>query len=286
MGEHKTAIFGILGYPVKHSFSPAMHNAAFKYLGINARYEIFEKRPEELENFLESLTGQNICGLNVTIPYKEEVLSFVKLDKESFCAQALKAVNTIVLKDGVLKGFNTDKPGFSKHLKENFNPRDKNTAILGAGGAARAVAYALAESKAEKINIYDVDTDKSKSVVSLIKENFPDFDIRAVKKIEDLNIKEKDLLVNATPIGMKETDPCLMKEEMLHRGLFVYDLIYNPPETKLLALAKKIGAKYSNGLGMLLYQGAISFKYFTGKDVPIEVMRQALTEELKKCRKS
>jgi shikimate dehydrogenase len=285
MADSKTAIFGILGYPVRHSFSPAMHNAAFKYLNINARYEVFEKQPQEIEAFLQSLAQQNICGLNVTIPYKEKVLNFVKLDRESFYAQKLQAVNTIVVKDNVLKGFNTDKPGFSRHLKENFDPLNKNTAILGAGGAARAVAYVLAESKAKNIDIYDVDTDKSKSIVSLIKEIFSNFNIQAVKKIEDLKIKEKDLLVNATPIGMKEIDPCLVKEEMLHKELFIYDLIYNPPETKLLALAKKIGAKYSNGLGMLLYQGAISFKHFTEKDAPVEIMRQALIKELEKCRK-
>lgn len=285
MAEFKPLIFGLLGYPVKHSFSPAMHNAAFEYLKINARYERFEKRPQDLADFLETLAKQNICGLNVTIPYKEKVLGFVKLDQESFYAGQLKAINTIVVENGTLKGFNTDKPGFSKHLKEKFDPVNKKTAILGAGGAARAVAYVLAESKSKDITIYDIDENKAYAIVELIKEIFPNFDITAVKNIEDLNIKEKDLLVNATPIGMKKNDPCLIKEEMLHKNLFIYDLIYNPPETKLLTAAKKTGVKYSNGLGMLLYQGALSFTHFTGKDAPLEIMRQALTKELEKCRK-
>lgn len=285
MAQEKTSIFGLLGFPVKHSFSPAMHNAAFKYLKINARYGLFEKKPQELEDFLNSLARQNICGLNVTIPYKERVLDFVELDKESFYLREIRAVNTIVVEGGILKGFNTDIPGFSKHLKEQIDPLNKKTAILGAGGAGRAVAYVLASSKAKEIAIYDIDRKKSQGVVDLIKKVFLNFNIEAVGRIEDLNIKEKDLLVNATPIGMEKTDPYLVTEEMLYKDLFVYDLIYNPPQTKLLALAKKVGAKTSNGLGMLLYQGVLSFGHFTGVDAPVEIMRQALTKELEKCRK-
>jgi len=188
MAKEKSSIFGLLGYPVKHSFSPAMHNAAFKYLKINARYELFEKRPEELADFLQTLSEQNICGLNVTVPYKERVFEFIKPDQESFYLRQLKAINTIVVKNGVLKGFNTDVPGFAKHLKEHINPADKRTAIVGAGGAARAVAYVLAESSAKDITIYDIDENKSLALVNLIKEIFPQFDIKAVKRIEDLNL--------------------------------------------------------------------------------------------------
>jgi shikimate dehydrogenase len=232
---------------------------------------------------LYTLSKQNICGLNVTIPYKEKVLDFVKLDKESFFLREIGAVNTIVIRDDELWGFNTDIVGFSRHLKDNINPAGKRIALLGAGGAARAVAYALAKSQVESITIYDIDKVKCTNVVTLIKKFLPK--IEAVEKIEELNIKEKDLLINATPIGMKENDPCLVSEEMLHKRLFVYDLIYNPAQTKLLALAKKIGAPNCNGLGMLLFQGIYSFKHFTGQDAPLEVMRQALTKELEKCQK-
>jgi len=269
-------IYGLIGYPIKHSLSPQMHNTAFKSLKINAEYRLFEVKPQELEDFLNNLDKNGIYGLNVTIPYKEKVLDFVILEPESFYLKQIKAVNTIVKEDKAWKGLNTDIPGFSKHLKENFNPEGKRAAILGAGGASRAVCYVLAESKAKEIVIFDIDKDKTKAVVEMIEDLFPGFNILAAPNIEDLDIINKELLVNATPIGLKESDPCLVKEEMLHKNLFVYDLIYNPAETKLLRLARKKGAKVSNGLGMLLYQGALSFKHFTEKEPPIEIMRQAL----------
>jgi len=273
-------IYGVLGYPAKHSFSPAMHNAALRSLKINAKYEFFEVKPGDLKGFLEKLAERNIIGLNITVPYKEKMLDFVSLDAESSYLRQIKAVNTIVIRNGEWKGFNTDIPGFSRHLKENFDPANKKAAILGAGGGARAVAYILAQSKAEEIAIFDIDEKKSKDVADLIRDLFPGFRIFHAENIKKLDIQNKDLLVNATPIGLKETDPCLVREEMLHKNLFVYDLIYNPAETKLLALSKQIGAKTANGLGMLLYQGMLSFKIWTGEDAPQEVMRQALQGEL------
>ncbi|MFA5271624.1 MAG: shikimate dehydrogenase [Candidatus Omnitrophota bacterium] len=275
-------IYGLIGFPVKHSLSPAMYNAAFKYLNINAEYKLFELRSEEVGKFIASLEEQNISGLNVTIPYKEKVLDFVEIDSKSFYLRQIKAVNTIVVKEGIRRGFNTDIPGFGRDLVEKSgNPENKKAAILGAGGASRAVAYVLANDKVKDIAIYDIDKSKSQNIVDLIKSLFPDFPISAVDKIEELKIHDKELLINATPIGMRDTDPCLIAEEMLHKNLFVYDLIYNPAETKLLALAKRIGAKTSNGLGMLLYQGALSFEHFTGQSAPVDIMRKALMEGLK-----
>jgi shikimate dehydrogenase len=274
-------IYGVLGYPAKHSFSPFIHNAAFNALGIKAEYKIFEVKPEDLDDFLARIDANNIFGLNITVPYKEKILNFVHLDSESFYLRQIKAVNTIVKKDGIWKGFNTDVPGFSRHLKENFDPLNKKVVIMGAGGAARAVAYVLAKTGAKEIAIFDIDRTKSQNLADMIKDLFPNFQISPVENIEQLDIQKKDLLVNATPIGLKEEDPCLVKEDMLHKNLFVYDLIYNPPETKLLTLAKKIGAKTSNGLGMLLYQGALSFGHFTGKDAPVDIMRQALMEAIR-----
>lgn len=276
-------VYGVLGYPAKHSLSPAMHNAAFRALKINAEYKIFEVKPEDLDYFLHALSKENIHGLNVTIPYKERILNFLDLDKESFYLKQIKAVNTIALEHGIWKGFNTDIPGFLKDLKENIDPAHKSAAILGAGGAARAVTYALANSGAEEIFIYDIEKAKSQDVAKMIKNLFPNFNIVAVENIEQLNIQEKNLLINATPVGLKDTDPCLIKEGMLDKDLFVYDLIYNPKETKLLALAKEKGARISNGLGMLLYQGMLSFKIWTKKDAPEKIMREALKKELEKC---
>lgn len=274
-------IYGVLGFPAKHSLSPLMHNAAFRALKINAEYKIFEVKPEELDYFLHDIDKKNISGLNITLPYKERILDFVKLDSKSYLRQ-IRAVNTMVKKDGIWKGFNTDIPGFLRHLKEHFDPSHKKAAILGAGGGARAVVYALADSGAKEIAIFDIDRTKSESLCDMIKSLFPDLQISTVDSVDALNVKDKDLLVNATPIGLNESDPCLVSQEVMHKHLFVYDLIYNPKETKLLTSARKVGAKTSNGLGMLLYQGALSFEHFTGKSAPMGVMRKALKEGVNK----
>lgn len=275
-------IYGLIGYPVKHSLSPIMHNAAFAALGLDAEYKLFEVKPDELKDFFAGLDKNNISGLNVTIPYKEKVLEFVKVDQESFYLRQIKAINTIVKKDGIWKGFNTDIPGFSRGLLENIDPRAKKTAVLGAGGAARAVVYALAGSHAREILIYDIDQAKAGNVVEMILSLFPGFNIKAVGTVQELDIKYKDILINATPIGMKKDDPCLIEENMLHKDLFVYDLIYNPAETALLKLAKKTGAKCSNGLRMLLYQAVLSFFHFKSREAPIKIMEEALIEGVKR----
>lgn len=270
------AIYGLIGYPVKHSLSPAMHNAAFKALRIDAEYRLFEISPASLKEFLTCLREKDIGGLNVTIPHKEKVIPFLhSLSNE---ARLIGAVNTIKVFDDRLEGFNTDGEGFLSHLSKDlrFSPLDKNIAIIGAGGAARAVAVYLSRVRPRKISIYDIDNTKTTALVNHLKENFKDIDFTVADTIEGLNIKESDLLVNATPIGMNETDPCLVSEKVIHRDLLVYDLIYNPKQTKLLALAKKIGAKTSCGLGTLLYQGMRSFEIWTGRTAPKEVMQRAL----------
>lgn len=282
-GSAAKIIYGLIGYPVKHSLSPAMHNAAFQALKINAEYRLFEIKPEQLKVFFGRMDKNNICGLNVTVPYKERILDFVSFDSESFDLTHIKAVNTIVEKDGIWKGFNTDIPGFLRDLKEKIDPVDKRIAILGAGGAARAVTYVLANLGAKEIYIYDIDKKKSQELVNMVNELFPGFPILPVESVEQLDTRNKDLLINATPVGLSKTDPCLIRQEMLHKNLFVYDLIYNPAETKLLSLAEKMGARTANGLGMLLYQGMLSFEIWTGRKAPIEIMRQALKKQLKKC---
>lgn len=276
-------IYGVLGWPAAHSLSPDMHNEAFRALRINAEYRIFEISPHDLDNFLGRLTEQNIFGLNVTIPYKEKMLDFVSLDQESFHLKAIKAVNTVVFRDGAWKGFNTDIPGFKRDLFEHgIDPMGRNAALVGAGGAAKAVAYTLANCGAKDIAVYDVDREKAKGLVGLIKGLFAGCKIKDVDSVNDLDITQRDLLINATPVGMEDSDPCLITLDMLHPGLFVYDLIYTPRQTKLLKLAEEKGARSANGLGMLLYQGVLAFKHFTGKDAPVEIMRQALYKGVKR----
>lgn len=280
-GPSGKKIYGLIGDPVRHSLSPAMHNAAFKALGMDAEYKLFPLQEEELENFLKNAGKENIHGLNVTVPYKEKVIRFLNTLSED--ARSIGAVNTVKVSDDKLEGFNTDGRGFLTHLKEEgFNPQNKRIAILGAGGACRAVAYVLAGSGAGEIALLDIDKTKSENIVRMINKSFPGCKIYAVEKNEQLDLRNKDLLINATPAGLKESDPVLMDEEMMHKDLFVYDLIYNPPETKLLALAKKAGAAASNSLGMLLYQGALAFEIWTARPAPVEVMRKALLEGINK----
>ncbi len=276
-------IYGLTGYPVKHSFSPAMHNAAFRALGINAEYKLFEKKPEELEYFLHSLSKENIYGLNVTIPYKEVVLKYLQWKSPE--VRFTDAANVIIVKDkNYLKGWNTDGIGFHRHLTMDlkFNPLGKSVVVLGAGGAAKAIINQLARHGVKGITIYDTDNDRSLSLAAKISKEFPGCNAITSDSIEKLDIRNADLLINATPIGMKGGDPCLVDPDSLHPSLLVYDLIYNPPETKILKLAKQKGAPISNGLGMLLYQGARSFELWTGQKAPVEAMRKALMEATSK----
>jgi len=282
-------IYGLVGYPLGHSFSPLMHNAAFKKLNIPGEYRLFQKQPEELESFLRNLEDENIYGLNVTIPYKEKVLDldFIEPDRTARYAREIKAINTIVRKGKDLKGFNTDIAGFLRHLnKLSFDPLNKRIALLGAGGAGKAVAYAVAKKGAREIAIFDLDKSKSENVVNMLEELFPDLNAVVVGEVEQLSIINKDLLINATPVGLKEEDPCLIEEDVLHKDLFVYDLIYNPSPTKLLSLAESKSLRYSDGLGMLVYQGAFSFIYFTETHIPyakiVGVMWEAIEEALRK----
>lgn len=273
-------IFGLIGYPIKHSLSPFMHNAAFNALRLDAEYQLFELKAQELENFLKSLSQKNIYGLNVTIPYKEQVVPF--LGKVSAEAELIGAVNTIKVLQDKLEGFNTDGAGFLKHLSEDlkFNAQGKSIAVIGAGGAAKALTVSLSKAGAKRIAVYDVEKEKSRRLIAHLKENFKETEFNQADSIEEIGIQNSDLLINATPIGLKDTDPCIVSEGLMHEGLLVYDLIYNPKETKLLKMAREKGARVSNGLGMLLYQGMLSFEIWTGKNAPKEVMQKALEDKL------
>ena len=283
--EAKTMkIYGLIGFPVKHSYSAVMHNAAFKELGIDARYELFELKPEKLEREFKRLLDESVCGFNVTIPYKEKIIRFLgQLDEE---VTVIGAVNTIkVNEDGSAKGFNTDGLGFIIHLKEvvGLNPQGRRISILGAGGAAKAVSVQLAKSKAKSISLFDIDQNKAKDLASKLQVNFSDCEIRLVSKANALLQGKPDLLINATPVGMHKDDSLVFDPEHLHPKLVVYDLIYNPIQTPLLREAKRKGCSgIFNGLGMLLYQGVLSFKIWLDVEPPVQVMEEALREVLSK----
>ena len=275
-------IFGLLGYPIKHSFSPAMHNAAFKAVGIKAEYRLFEKTPKEITDFFKKLRSGSIKGVNVTIPYKEEALRY--LDELSQEAELIGAVNTILVKSESLIGYNTDGSGFVLSLRKEagIDPQDKKIVIIGAGGASRAISVHLAREKAANIILSDIIPDKAEKLASHIRKNISRVKVSTVKK-EELNsgVRTADILINATPVGMKPDDPLPIDPRILHPRLLICDLIYNPPKPKLLIEAEKIGAKTLNGLGMLLYQGALAFAIWTGREAPIEIMARALEKELK-----
>jgi len=270
----KAKLYGLVGFPVKHSLSPCMHNAAFSALRIKAKYKLFELKSGQLEDFLRDLKKNNIGGFNVTYPYKEEILKF--LSTKSSGVKAIGAANTVVVgRDGKLKGFNTDYLGFIAHLRE-LKLKPGKVALIGAGGAAKAVCLALAKMKVVQLCIYDIDRFKALSLFKKMSSGFPETKFGVVGCLEDLNLSDKDLLVNASPVGMRQNDPCLFSAEDLHPGLFVYDLIYSPPETKLISLARQRHLDYANGLGMLLYQGVFAFKHFSRRPAPVEIMKKAL----------
>jgi shikimate dehydrogenase len=275
-------IYGLVGYPVKHSVSPAMHNAAFASLRMNAKYKLFEVQPELVSSFLQSAAKENIHGFNVTIPYKEIMVSY--MDQLTEEAKVIGAVNTVKVCDGRTMGHNTDALGFLQHLMDVYSTSlyNQTVSVIGAGGAARAVVQSLAAEGAGKILIYDIQREKAESIVDKITENFEVANIEAVDTIDNLLEAAPDLLINASPVGMNELDPVLVNINKLSSSTFVYDLIYNPQQTKLLQLARTKGCRYSNGLGMLLYQGMKSFEYWTGQKPSIEVMRKALVDEIAK----
>lgn len=261
-----------------------MHNAAFGALGIDASYELWEIDPCNLSSEFAKLIAQDVYGLNVTSPHKEAVIKLLSsIDRE---AELIGAVNTVkVLKDKSTKGFNTDGLGFITHLKDviGFDPKDKCVSVLGAGGAARAVTIQLARAGAQKMLLFDLDRTKTKNLAAKLKSSFPDCQIQITADADGLLKEQPDFLVNATPLGMRQNDPLVFDSSYFHRRLVVYDLVYNPTQTKLLLEARAKGCLgIFNGLGMLLHQGALAFKIWMDIEPPIEVMEEALTEALNK----
>jgi len=260
-----------------------MHNAAFSKLKIKALYIPLSVELKKLKQTIKELKTARIGGFNVTIPFKSACISSLdKIDKPS---QAIGAVNTVVIKNNKLFGYNTDATGFIKSVKEDLklNLKGKRCILLGAGGGARAVGFALAKEGAKQIFITDIEKAKATSLARNLRKYFPKCEAIYItkSKIQDLKF-ETDLLVNATPLGMKKTDPLPVNPKILHKKLAIYDLVYNPSPTKLVKEAKKRKAKAANGLGMLLYQGAEAFKLWTGKAAPVGVMRRTL-ETVIKC---
>lgn len=280
-------LYGLLGHNIGYSLSPAMHRAAFRKMKLKAEYKIFDIKPKDLNDFLNGILRSDINGLNVTVPYKQDVYKFLKkYGKINSKAERSAGINTIVIRNKSLFGYNTDTIGFMKSLKKDlrFDPRMKNIFIFGAGGAGSALALKLARV-ANKIFIFDIDSGKTKKFIKKFTEYFGKSNLAVVKNKEaDIcdALKESHLLVNATPFGMKKNE-MLVNPDFLHKDLKVFDLIYKPRETPIMKAARKSGIKALNGLGMLLYQGAASFELWTGRKAPIETMRRALEAAIKEA---
>jgi shikimate dehydrogenase len=273
----KTKFVGIIGSPIEHTLSPVMHNAAFEKLRLNWVYTPFLVAQEHLANAIMGIKALGLVGINITVPHKESAMEF--LDEFDEDARQIGAVNTVLNKNGKLIGYNTDCYGFITALQKDgkFDPAGKKAVLVGAGGAAKAVAVGLAKSGAAKITVFDTVKSKAQILTEKLRKEFSVtanyFDAVETTSLF-WSIKESDILINATPIGMKPNDRLIVPPRSLHEGLFIYDVIYS--NTPLIKLAKKRKLRARNGLGMLLYQAAKSFEIWTGKKAPIEVMKRAL----------
>lgn len=293
--------YGLIGYPVKHSLSPIMHNAAFKHLNIDAEYRLFEVNPEELEDFLlKKIFSENIAGLNITIPHKvkaREILekkfpfdnSKERILEDEYYVKLSGAVNTIKKEGGELRYFNTDASGFLRSLKEdlNFDTKNKNVLVIGCGGAGRSIIAALSwkNINIKKIYINDIDDRAMVSAREYFSQDYLKNKLEFISAREIAAVLEDcQLLVNATPIGMKGEEVSPLEKNLLHKGLSIYDVVYNKTkETRLVRDAKSRDLPVADGLKMLLWQGVDAFEIWTGEKAPIEIMRQALQKELKRC---
>ncbi|MGH7942734.1 MAG: shikimate dehydrogenase [Limisphaerales bacterium] len=272
-----TRLCAVLGRPVAHSASPAMHNAAFQAVGLNWCYLAFEVDPAHLRAAIEGARALNIAGFNLTVPHK--LLAVKMMDALDPSAKLFGAVNTIKFEriNGKIRtvGYNTDAEGMATALLEDLNVRLRGSKVLllGAGGAGKTAAVKLAGEGVAELRLVNRTAAKAEQLAKEIRKRFPS--VRVATGYPGGTI---DLVLNATSLGLKSSDPSPLDERQFKLGnaRAVYDMIYRPPRTRLLAAAKKAGCKTANGLGMLLHQGARAFEIWTGRPAPVEVMRKAL----------
>ena len=269
----------LIGHPVAHSISPQMQGASIEALGLDYRYEAMPVAPESLGRAVAGLRDPSVAGFNITIPHKVTILPL--LDEVDATTKAVGAVNTVVNEGGRLKGYNTDSPAAVRALGEAYGELDGcHVVILGAGGAARAVASGLAP-KARWIRILARDTTKAEALASDVSKQH-DVDILGTGFGEaQCSVGAADILVNATPVGMSpNVGKSPVNARLLHPSLLVFDLIYSPERTRLLQDAEAAGAKTLGGLTMLVYQGAEALRLWTGRQAPEDVMMGAARHAL------
>jgi shikimate dehydrogenase len=279
----KTRVCGVIGDPIEHTLSPIMHNAAFSALGLDYVFLAFKVKTAEVETAVDGMRALNIRGLNVTMPHKTSIIKH--LDRVDLSAQIVNSVNTILNKEKLLFGFNTDGVGALKALKENgVQIKGRKILLLGAGGAARAIAYTLAK-EADELAVLNRTVKQAQELAKLLQRSLNKKVVAGSLTPKDIqsSIRDSDIIVNATSVGMEpRSDESPIPAKLLRSNMAVMDIVYNPLETKLAKEAKEAGAKVVSGVEMLIYQGAESFNLWTGKAAPVEVMKKAALSHLKR----
>ncbi len=267
-------VYGVLGHPIAQSLSPAMLNAAFRALGLDAVYVPFPVAPADLPAAVTGLVAAGVRGFNVTVPHKSAILPLLHEILPE--ARAIGAVNTVAVERGRLRGTNTDAAGFLLALREDLGwaPAGRSVLLLGAGGAARAIAFALLGARVGRLGIANRTRARAEALVAECRTRFPATrsDVLALEQVAGV---APDLLVNATTVGMGDgRAPVPLADVGVREALL--DIVYHPLETPLLAAARAQGLRCANGIGMLLYQGAAAFQFWTQREPPVAAMREAL----------
>ncbi|QTA81485.1 Shikimate dehydrogenase [Desulfonema limicola] len=266
--DSKTNLYCVFGNPVSHSLSPVMHNSAFCHAGLNNVYLAF--KINDIQAGIMAARAFNVQGISVTIPHKISIMPF--LDEIDPGARRIGAVNTVVNKNGKLLGFNSDSLGAVAALEEKTDLAGKKTAILGAGGAARAIGFGVQE-KGGHVSIINRSADKGRKLAHDLNAGFC--------PLSDFNSAGYDILINTTPLGMTpDIESMPVKPDTLKPGMTVMDIIYNPLETKLLKHAAAAGCKTIDGLSMFVYQGALQFELWTGEKAPVDIMKKTVKQAL------
>ncbi len=277
---------GVLGDPIEHSLSPQMQNAALRDCKIDMQYARFHIRAGELKEAFSLLRTLDFVGINLTAPHKIAALQLI--DQADDATKQIGAINTVLVENGKLIGFNTDAPGFARAIRSEFSVdlRDLRVLVLGAGGVGRAIAVQCAREKCERLVLVNRDFEKAKALAQELAPFFsgarvlgPVARLEAVPWKDDtlrFQISNTDLVVNATSLGMKRNELSPLPSSILAPHLMIYDTIYTAERTSLLAAAVDAGARGANGLSMLLHQGALAFEIWFKREAPIDVMRKAL----------
>ncbi|MDA8352960.1 MAG: shikimate dehydrogenase [Firmicutes bacterium] len=271
---------GLIGHPVAHSKSPEMINAAYQKQGLPYIYLAYDVAPEDLKQAVEGMRALGFRGWNVTVPHKVTVMDH--LDEVEESARVIGAVNTVMVKEGRLIGTNTDGAGYLRSLvtETGIDPAEQQVVLIGAGGAARAVGYALARAGVQRITVVNRTETRAQELAARLKTWTETEGVGLDQAGEKL--QGASLLVQTTSVGMyPDTEACPVDPTFLHEGLLVSDLIYHPRDTRLMREARTRGARVHGGLGMLLHQGALAYRRWTGQEAPTETMREILEEALK-----